>query len=262
MNRFMGALCLGIIMGFSPFVQAQDEAGAYLQNIDQLLNQAHAASLNAEQATSVQELKMYTDAVFETIWGTPSGLVLNTGAAHAYGWKTRWQTDGTEFDEAHVERHGSEKPMVSDPDELGIMGQGRAIVKMLVSRLEEPHADHVLASLSNVIGWMRLSDGVTKGERQPRIDLTHVWDAPTRFWNTAADTGWLGEVYAQAINILKTEYGEDLATAREHAIAMTVLLEKCRSGIDENGDGAVAPVMMEGGLNTAIQHAGYLGIIN
>lgn len=258
----MGALCWGIIIGFPPLVQAQDQAGAYLLNIDQLLSQAHMASQNAEQAASVQELKIYTDTVFEAIWGASSGLLSNTGAVLAYGWKTRWQTDGTEFDEAHVERHGSDKPLISDPEKLGIMGQGRAIVKMLVPRQEESHADHVLASLSNVIGWMRLSDGVTKGERQPRIDLTHIWDAPTRFWNTTADTGWLGEVHAQAINILKTEYEEDLATAREHAKAMTALLEKCRSGEDENGDGAVGPTMMEGGLDTAIQHAGYLGIIN
>ncbi len=258
----MGTLCFGAMIGFAPFVQAQDKAGVYLQNIDQLLYQAHTASERAEQAASVQDLKMYTDTVFEMIWGAPSGLLSNTGAALAYGWKTRWQTDGTEFDEAHVERHGSDKPVISDPEKLGIMGQGRAIVKMLVLHQEEPHADHVLASLSNVIGWMRLSDGVTKGERQPRIDLTHVWDAPTRFWNTTADTGWLGEVHAQAINILKTEYGEDLNTAQDHAKAMTALLEKCKSGIDENGDGTVAPIMMEGGLDTAIQHAGYLGIIN
>ena len=258
----MGALCFGIIMGLTPLVRAQDQAGAYLQNIDQLLSQAHSASQSAEKATSVKELKMYTDTVFETIWGAPSGLLSTTGAVLAHGWKTRWQTDGTEFDEAHVERHGSDKPVISDPVKLGIMGQGRAIVKMLVPRQEEPHAEHVLASLSNVIGWMRLSDGVTKGERQPRIDLTHVWDAPTRFWNTTADTGWLGEVHAQAINILKTEYGEDFATAQEHAKAMTALLEKCRSGVDENSDGAVAPIMMEGGLDTAIQHAGYLGIVN
>jgi len=258
----MGALCCAIIMGLSPLVQAQDQAGAYLQDIDQLLMQAHTASQNAEQAASVRELKMHADAVFETIWGAPSGLLSNTGAALAYGWKTRWQTDGTEFDEAHVERHGSDKPLISDPGQLGIMGRGRAVVKMLLPRQEESHADHVLASLSNVIGWMRLSDGVTKGERQPRIDLTHVWDAPTRFWNTAADTGWLGEVHAQAINILKTEYGDDLTTAQEHAKAMTALLEKCRSGKDENGDGAVTPIMMEGGIDTAIQHAGYLGIIN
>ena len=89
-------------MGLSPSVQAQDQAGVYLQSIDQLLHQAHMASQNAEQAASVQELKIYTDNVFETIWGTPSGLISNTGAVLAHGWKTRWQTDGTEFDEAHV----------------------------------------------------------------------------------------------------------------------------------------------------------------
>ncbi len=255
-------LCCIFIFTVPLLAHAQDQAGAYLLDIDNLLMQARTASQSAVDATEIQEIKAQAEIVTETIWGSPSGLLTQTGAAATHGWKTRWQTDGTEFDEAHSERHGSNPPLVADPEELGMMGRGRAAIELLSDLENEAHADHVTASLSNVIGWMRLSDGVTKGERQPRIDLTHVWDAPSRFWNTSADTGWLLEAYAQALNILKTDYEGNLAMAREHASAMVSLLERCRTGQDENGDGTVAPVMMEGGIDTAIQHAGYLGIID
>ena len=121
------------------------------------------------------------------------------------------------------------------------------------------HAVHVLASLNNIIGWMKIDDGVTKAERQPRVDLTREWDAPSEFWLSSADTGWLHEVYAQALNILKTDYEDDVATARTHAAAMTQLIEKARNGIDADADGSIAPKMMEGGLNTALQHAEFGG---
>lgn len=255
-------LCCIFIFTAPLLAHAQDQAGAYLLDINDLLMQAHTASQSAVDATEIREIKTQAEIVTEIIWGLPSGLLTQTGAAATHGWKTRWQTDGTEFDEAHSERHGSNPPLVADPEELGMMGRGRAVIELLSDLENEAHADHVMASLSNVIGWMRLSDGVTKGERQPRIDLTHVWDAPSRFWNTSADTGWLLEAYAQALNILKTDYQGDLTMAREHASAMGSLLEKCRTGQDENGDGAVAPIMMEGGIDTAIQHAGYLGIID
>ncbi len=255
-------LCCTFIFTVPLLAHAQDQAGTYLLDINDLLMQASAASQSAVDATEIQEIRAQAEVVTETIWGSPSGLLTQTGAAATHGWKTRWQTDGTEFDEAHFERHGSDPPLIADPKELGMMGRGRAVIKLLSNSENEAHVDHVMASLSNVIGWMRLSDGVTKGERQPRIDLTHVWDAPSRFWNTSADTGWLLEAYAQALNILKTDYKDNLAMAREHASAMASLLEKCRTGQDENGDGTVAPVMMEGGIDTAIQHAGYLGIID
>ena len=262
MSQLFRTICCTAVLSAPLFSQAQSQAGIYLQDIDQLLDRALEASQNAIQSTDIQEIKDQADIVVESIWGVSSGLLNQPGAASVHGWKTRWQTDGTEFDKAHSERHGSDPPIISDPAKLGIMGRGRAAIRMLSDSDDETHVDHVMTSLSNVIGWMRLSDGVTKGERQPRIDLTHVWDAPTRFWNTSADTGWLGEVYAQALNILKTDYHGNLTMAREHASQMVSLLGKCRSGQDENGDGAITPTMMEGGVDTAIQHAMYLGIID
>ncbi len=261
MFRTIPSLCVIFIFLLPLLVNAQDLAGSYLQEIDDLLLQAHAASKSAVNATDIQEIKAQAEIITKIVWGAPADLLHQTGVAATHGWKTRWQTDGTEFDEAHFERHGSDPPIISDPRKLGIMGRGRAIIKLLVDAQNEPHADHVMNSLSNVIGWMRLSDGVTKGERQPRIDLTHVWDAPSRFWNTSADTGWILEAYAQALNIMKTNYQGNLDMARDHASAMVAILEKCKSGQDENGDGTIEPVMMEGGINTAIQHAQYWGII-
>ncbi len=261
MYKAIPSLCVISIFALPLLVQAQDQVGSYLQEIDDLLLQAHAASTSAADATDIQEIKAQAEIITKIIWGSPTGLLHQKGAAEIHGWKTRWQTDGTEFDEAHFERHGSDPPLVPDPRELGIMGRGRAIMELLVDTQNEAHADHVINSLSNVIGWMRLSDGVTKGERQPRIDLTHVWDAPSRFWNTSADTGWILEAYAQALNILKTNYQGNLDMARDHASAMVTILEKCRSGQDENEDGTIEPIMMEGGIDTAIQHAQYWGLI-
>ena len=243
-----------------PAAAAQD-VGTHLVAMDALLQQAEETSRTAQTAGSVMDVKAAADAVFTTVWGQTSGLLDHTGAARIHGWKTRWHTSGEEFDEDHVARHGNTPPSVSEITELGLMGHGRAVVRALTLREDEPHVHHVIASLSNVIGWMRLDDGVTKGERQPRIDLTHVWDAPSRFWNTTADTGWLGEVFAQALNILKTDYKNDLVLAHQHAAAMTALIEKCRMGVDENNDGSVSPAMMEGGLATALVHAGYGGLV-
>ena len=235
---------------------AQHDLPERVSEIHALLMNARAASEAAASAGSVEEIKNQADAVFAIVWGQPSGLIeAPAGAAHIHGWKTRWQTDGTEFDEDHVSLHGSDPPRVSDPERLGIMGRGRDLIRVYADSSASAHIAHVIASVSNVIGWMRLDEGVTKGERQPRIDLTYVWDAPSRFWNTSADTGWLGEVFAQSVNILKTGYGDHLESAQAHARDMTALIDRCLNGVDENGDGRIAPVMMEGGIATALEHA-------
>ncbi len=244
--------------------QAQDNIGAHLQAIDQLSQQALEASRAAESAATVADVKASADAVFETVWGLRSGLAGNhRGAAAIHGWKSRWQVTNADFDEDFAERYGTKPPEVDDPTALGIVGHGRTARKQLQALLDgegatdaqKLHGQHVIASLNNVIGWMKIDDGVTKAERQPRVDLTRVWDAPSDFWLSTSDTGWLHEVFAQALNILKTDYEDDVAMARQHAAAMTQLIEKYRNGVDADEDGTVEPAMMEGGLMTALQHA-------
>src|SRR5690606_4099576 len=95
---------------------------------------------------------------------------------------------------------------------------------------------------------------------QPRISLTHMWDAPAAFWNSTADTGWLYEAEAQAINILKTDYGTDVGEAREHAAGMTQLLQRAVDGVDANRNGTVEPARMEGGLRAGLSEAGRAGL--
>lgn len=239
---------------------AQAETGAYLQQIRQLSDEALKASRAAEQAESVDAVKRYADAVFTLVWGAPSGLAGENarGAAHAHGWKTRWQTTPAAFDSSFAARYGTAPPEITDPTQLGIVGRGRYVRKQLQAILDDPaaseeekqYAEGAIASLNNVIGWMKMDDGVTKGERQPRVDLTREWDAPSTFWNSTADTGWLHEVHAQALNILKTDYEGNLAMAQRHAADLTALVRKYLEGVDADEDGAIEPVMMEGGLNT------------
>ena len=68
------------------------------------------------------------------------------------------------------------------------------------------------------------------------------------------------KVFAQAVNILKTDYGTDVAEARKHAAGMSELLEKVLNGVDADKNGTVEPKMMEGGLNTALRAAGKDGL--
>jgi len=260
---------LGLVAGLCrvdaipTFAQASN-IGAELRAIKQLAEEALEASRAAETAATVAAVKTHADAVFETVWGLPSGLTEgHKGAEAVHGWTTRWQVTNADFDAAFAQRYGSTPPAVTDPAHLGIAGRGRHVRAQLQAVLDaenapeaqKNHAGHVIASLNNVIGWMKMDDGVTKAERQPRVDLTREWDAPSSFWLSTADTGWLYEVYAQALNMLKTDYAEDVALARQHATAMTKLIEKCLNGVDADSDGTVKPAMMEGGLHTVLQHA-------
>ena len=262
--RIAVALVVGLLTICVP-ARGQERVDALLADIDRLLTEAEAFSMAAETVDDLATIRQHADAVFAVIWGQSSGLASGeTGAANMHGWKTRWQTTGEEFDEDHVRRHGNAPPNVTNPEELGIVGRARHVRRILVAQYEadpsQVHLEHVVHSLNNVIGWMHLDDGVTKAELQPRVDLTYQWDAPSEFWNSSADTGWIHEVFAQALNILKTDYAGDVDLARQHAADMTTLLRKCRTGVDANGDGSVAPVMMEGGLDTALTHAGYAGL--
>ena len=105
-----------------------------------------------------------------------------------------------------------------------------------------------------------MSEGLKGNEMQPRVSLTYLWDAPAEFWQSSADTGWLDEVFAQAVNILKTDYGTDVAEARKHAAGMTELLQRVLNGVDADKNGTIEPTMMEGGLNAAVRAAGKEGI--
>lgn len=243
----------------------QPEIGLFIVEMRDLTEQALDASRQAEQASSIGEIKRLADTVYEAVWGLSSGLVDEAarGAENVHGWKTRWQVTFSDFDSLFAERYGSLPPEITDPAQLGIVGRGRYVRLMLEDstaagyaiEAARIHGTHIVESLSNVIGWMKMDDGVTKGERQPRVDLTREWDSPIEFWMSTADTGWLFEAYAQAVNILKTDYEGDIDIARSHAAGMTALLQRALDGVDANGNGTVEPVKMEGGLKTAVQHA-------
>ncbi len=249
---------------------SRSEARALLGEMQQLTQQALATSRAAERAGSVAEVKAGADKVLQLVWGSATGRVeSNANDVRVPGWKERWQVTGGEFDSSYQKRLGTAAPKITDPRQLGLMGRGRAVQGRLVhgtSRaLANPAADssaagQVFASVSNVIGWTYISEGLKGREMQPRISLTYMWDAPAAFWQSSADTGWLDEVFAQAVNIIKTDYGNDVAEARKHAAGMTVLLQKVLEGVDADKNGTVEPKMMEGGLNAALRAAGKEGV--
>ena len=193
----------------------------------------------------------------------------SSGAVAIHGWKTRWQVDNGHFDEAFAKRYGVIPPEISDTRELGIMGRGRAVRRVLqdivdndnVDEADRMRADRVIASLNNVIGWMKIDDGVTKGERQPRVDLTREWDSPSEFWLSTADTGWLPEVFSQSINIMKVDYQGNVEEARSHAKNMHDLAMKVMDGVDANGDGTINAEKMEGGIRAALSEARSGGLV-
>ncbi len=246
--------------------QARKIAGPYLQQMVRLGEQALADSRAAERSASVNDVKAGAAKVFESVWGMAPGG--GEPALTHPGWKEQWQVTGAEFDSAFAARLGTKKPRVTDPTKLGIAGRGRALRTALRAIADDQRATaasreqarHVMASLENVIGLMEMHDGVTKGERQPRIDLTRAWEAPAEYWNSTADTGWLFEAFSQAVNILKTDYQGDTAMAKRHAADMTRLIEKYLNGMDANGNNVVEAAMMEGGLYAAYGLADQAGL--
>ncbi len=247
------------------------DARALLGEMRQLTEQALATSRAAEQAASVADVKAAADRVLQAVWGAASGRGTGEAAAEVNvpGWKERWQVTGAEFDAGYAKRLGTRPPKLTDPRQLGVMGRGRAVrggMEQIASgALQGPaaqrtSAEQVIASINNVIGWTYVTEGLKQREQQPRICLTYVWDAPPEFWQSSADTGWLDEVFAQAANILKTDYANDVAEARRHAAGMSELLQKVLSGVDADRNGTVEPTMMEGGLNAALAAAGQGGL--
>ncbi|MDZ4700081.1 MAG: hypothetical protein SH809_10280 [Rhodothermales bacterium] len=241
---------------------SKTEMATHLKAIDQLTTDALAASKKAETAASVAEVKREADIVFASIWGITSGLADGAlGAEKVHDWKSRWQSDTDDFELETPEKFGVLPAAVTDPALMGIVGRGRYVRDLIKVEAEagKAHFQHTFAALNNVIGWQRMDYAPARGG-MPRVDLTAQWDAPSEFWLSSADTGWIFDAYSQAVNILKTSYGDDIGAARKHAAGMTQLLEKVRAGVDANGNNTVEPAMMEGGLDTALQHARLAGI--
>jgi hypothetical protein len=250
---------------------ANAEAGALLVEIRALVEESLAASRAAEHGRTVAEVRAGAERVFSSVWGKSSGLLQDGSSADAAypGWKERWQVSGAEFDTSFVARYGSRPPLTVDPRELGIVGRSRAVVGRLVEIAaagspagseERAAAEAAVAALNNVIGWSYITVGFKGRERQPRISLTHLWDAPPSFWNSTAVTGWLFEAQAQASNILKTAYGDEVDEAGSHAAEMTRILERVLNGVDVNGDGVVRAAAMEGGVAVALEEAARAGL--
>ena len=249
---------------------SQAEARALLGEMQQLTRQALARSRAAERAGSVAEIKTAAGEVLQAVWGSATARGEgNVDEIRVPGWKERWQVNGGEWAASYTKRLGTTPPKITDPRQLGVMGRGRAVRGRLMhigadrslgSPADTSAGAQVVASISNVIGWTYMSEGLKGNEMQPRVSLTYLWDAPAEFWQSSADTGWLDEVFAQAVNILKTDYGTDVAEARKHAAGMSELLEKVLNGVDADKNGTVEPKMMEGGLNTALRAAGKDGL--
>lgn len=242
-----------------------------LAEVQTLMDEAIAHSRMAAEAGDVAGVKRHVEEVNLDLYGLASGLADPAvhGAAAVHTWKTEWQTDGSLADSSWKARYGTLPPPITDVRELGVIGRARHVREALVdvandetaSAADREAATALAASLSNVIGWMHLTIGYKGSEVQPRISLTQVWDAPKEFWQSTADTGWLHEAHAQAFNILKTDYEGDAATARQHAADLTDLLQRAVSGLDADGDGQIAPVPMEGGLDAAFAVARGAGVL-
>jgi hypothetical protein len=246
------------------------EARALLGEMQQLARTALARSRAAERAASVAEVKTAAGGVLQTVWGSAAARGEgNADEIRQPGWKERWQVTGGEWAPSYSKRLGTAPPKITDPRQLGVMGRGRAVRgrlthvgtdRSVASPADTMAVAQVVASINNVIGWTYMSEGLKGNEMQPRVSLTYLWDAPAEFWQSSADTGWLDEVFAQAVNILKTDYGSDVAEARKHAAGMSELLEKVLDGVDADKNGKVEPKMMEGGLNAALVAAGKDGL--
>ena len=211
---------------FQPKVEDHGSIQGHLQWMRQALHKAERQARKASRARSLEQLKLEVADIHAFVWGVR--MAPEHRETPYPDWKSQWQVSYDQFDPEFASRYGTEKP-AQTPTELGVVGRGRYVRQSVMQGLGN-NVPEGIAALNNVIGWMRIDDGVTKAERQPRIDLTYRWDAPKSFWQSTADTGWIFEVYAQAVNILKTDYDSDLALARKHAQDLRQLLRKCRRG--------------------------------
>ena len=270
MRCVIAIYCLNLLMTIPCLSQDGVGAGILLVEVGQLLEEIIQTSDAAISANSVEDIKAHAERVFELVWGVPSGWDGDQGQLSVayHGWKTRWQVDLSRYADSYRERYGDKPPEIINPRDLGIIGRARAARTILQANIKNLETDKlksdiqaIIISLNNAIGWMEMDEGVTKGERQPRVDLTREWDAPTEFWMSTADTGWLAEVYAQAINILKVDYEGDVDEARSHAEGMYLLSRKAFDGIDQNRNGIIEATKMEGGIEVVLVLARETGII-
>ena len=78
-----------------------------------------------------------------------------------------------------------------------------------------------MASINNVIGWTYIGEGPRAFEMQPRSASPTCGMRPPSSGNPTPRRAGSTRVFAQASNILKTDYGTDVAEARRHAAGMS-----------------------------------------
>lgn len=222
-----------------------EEIGAYLNDIYRIAEEIREEINLAATADTVEEIKEHAEHVYELIMGVPSG-----GTGSTLGWEERWYPQSA--------------------DVPGLDAKARYVRELIQVLVDDPnssdevqlHGSFVVQSLNNVVGWMIHGTGRKSGTLQPRLNLTYVWDAPTEFWLSSADTGWVHEVSAQASNIIRVNYGDDVEEARKHAEAMIPLMERVFEGAETDADTLFWPYMMRGGLEVVMQHGKQAGFLS
>jgi len=222
-----------------------EEIGEYLKDIYRLAEEIREEIHLAANAETVEEVKEHAAKIYELIMGVSSS---DTGGA--LGWEDRWYPQSFEVP--------------------GFDAKARYVRELIQVLIDDPntpeevkiHGSFVIQSINNVIGWMIHGTGRKSGTLQPRLNLTYVWDAPTEFWLSTADTGWIHEVTAQATNIVRVNYGDDVEEARKHAADMIPLMERVFEGDETDVDTLYWPYMMRGGLEVVMMHAKQAGFLS
>lgn len=222
-----------------------DEIGQYLNDIYQIAEEIREEINLAATADTVEGVKEHAEHVYELIMGVSSG-----GSGHVLGWEERWYPQSA--------------------DVPGLDAKARYARELIQVLIDDPsssndvklHGQFVIESLNNVVGWMIHGTGRKSGTLQPRQNLTYVWDAPTEFWLSTADTGWVHEISSQALNIIRVNYAGDVEEARKHAEAMIPMMERVFEGAETDADTLQWAYMMRGGLDIVMQHGALAGFIS
>lgn len=222
-----------------------EEIGEYLRDIYRIAEEIREEIHLAANAETVEEIKEHSAKIYELIMGVPS-----SDTAGALGWEDRWYPQSA--------------------DVPGFDAKARYVRELIQVLIDDPdtpdevklHGSFVIQSINNVIGWMIHGTGRKAGTLQPRLNLTYVWDAPTEFWLSTADTGWIHEISAQATNIVRVNYGDDIEEARKHAADMIPLMDRVFEGDETDVDTLYWPYMMRGGLEVVMMHAKQAGFLS